>query len=203
LSNFEVLNGDAEYTIENGCIVGVSHKNTPNTFLATKEIYKNFILEFEVWADPLLNSGVQIRSVTDSTINNGRVYGHQIEIESSDRKWAGGIYDEGRRGWLYPLKDNAESQNAFKVNEWNKYRIEANGNHLKTWVNGIMCANLKDSISHPGFIALQVHSISDSLLENKIIKWRNLMIITDDISQYSLEGDSNNVPLINLEKLPE
>ena len=81
LTNFQVLNGSAEYKIDNGCIVGVSHKNTPNTFLATKEIYTNFILEFEVWADPLLNSGVQIRSVIDPSVNDGSVYGHQIEIE--------------------------------------------------------------------------------------------------------------------------
>jgi len=186
--------------IEEGSIVGISKSNTPNTFLTTKESFDDFILEFEVWADPLLNSGVQIRSISDENILKGQVHGHQVEIESSPRKWAGGIYDEGRRGWLYSLKDNAEGQNAFKVDEWNKYRIEAKGNHIKTWVNDVMCANLIDTISHSGFIGLQVHSISDSLLENKKIKWRNLKLISDSNSLFTPDDIHSNALLIDLTK---
>ena len=116
LDDFEVLNGTAQYHLEEGVIVGVSKENTPNTFLCTKRRYTDFILEFEVWADPSLNSGVQIRSNSFPDYENGRVHGYQVEIESSDRRWAGGLYDEGRRGWLYPLTGNPKGQEAFVKN---------------------------------------------------------------------------------------
>ena len=49
---------------------------------------------------------------------------------------------------------------SFKNNEWNKFRIEAIGNIIKTWVNGIQCSYLLDNSSNTGFIALQIHSIN-------------------------------------------
>jgi len=106
-----------------------------------------------------MNSGVQFRSHTKDNKPDGHVFGYQAEIETSDRKWAGGIYDESRRGWLYPLTHNEKGQAAFVKNTWNKYRIEAVGNCLKTWVNGIQCANLVDDMTAEGFIAFQVHDI--------------------------------------------
>lgn len=183
LSNFEVLNGTAEYRIEANCIIGVSKMDTPNTFLATKQLYSDFILEFEVWADSSVNSGVQFRSISDPNIKKGRVHGYQVEIESSSRKWAGGIYDEARRGWLYPLKENIKGQNAFNVNEWNKYRIEAIGNEIKTWVNGVQCTNLIDDVTAKGLIGLQVHSIGEERQAGKEIKWRNLRIMTTNLDK--------------------
>ena len=72
-NNFEQLNGDAKYVIENGAIVGTSKLNTPNSFLATKKKYSDFILEFEVFVENGLNSGVQFRSISDPEINKGRV----------------------------------------------------------------------------------------------------------------------------------
>ena len=45
-----------------GVLIGTSKLNTPNSFLATKTKYSNFILEFDVLIDNDLNSGVQFRS---------------------------------------------------------------------------------------------------------------------------------------------
>jgi len=190
-SNFEKLNGDAEYRIENNMIVGESMLGTPNTFLATKEKYGDFILEFEVWVDTSLNSGVQIRSISNPKIKSGRVHGYQVEIESSPRKWAGGIYDEARRGWLYPLTDNPEGRQAFKSNNWNKYRIEAIGSEIKTWVNGIQCANLIDNMTSEGIIGLQVHSISKKRHEGKLVRWKNLRILTKDVKKHRQPSESH------------
>ncbi|MEM6966207.1 MAG: DUF1080 domain-containing protein, partial [Bacteroidota bacterium] len=144
LSDFQQLNGTAEYQLKNGELIGISKLNTPNSFLATKKKYGDFILEFEVWIENDLNSGVQFRSNTKGDSIQGRVFGYQAEIETSPRKWAGGIYDESRRGWLYPLSRNELGQNAFKNGSWNHFRIEAVGKHLRTWVNQIQCANLVD-----------------------------------------------------------
>ncbi len=181
--NFVKLNGTAEYHIEGNSIVGVSQLNTPNTFLATKEKYSDFILEFEVWVDTLLNSGVQFRSISDASFQNGRVHGYQCEIESSPRKWAGGIYDEARRGWLYPLSVNPEGQEAFQPDKWNKYRIEAIGSDIQTWVNDIPCARLKDDLTAEGIIAFQVHAIGDPKQANKKVRWRNIRIKTQNLDK--------------------
>ncbi|MCK0188665.1 DUF1080 domain-containing protein [Arenibacter sp. F20364] len=189
-SNFEQLNGNAKYKIEKGEMIGTSRLNTPNSFMATKKAYGDFILEFDVFVENGLNSGVQFRSLSLPEYMDGRVHGYQCEIETSDRKWAGGIYDEARRGWLYPLSRNSQGQNAFKPGEWNHYRIEAIGNNIRTWINGIQCANLVDDVTASGFIAFQVHSIHQEDLEGKIVKWKNIRIKTSD-----LEKERNNVAL--------
>lgn len=181
LSNFTKLNGTAEYFVKDNEIIGTSKLGTPNTFLCTKEKYGDFILEFEVWADPDLNSGVQFRSISDKNIMDGRVHGYQVEIESSPRKWAGGIYEEGKRGWLYSLDSNPEAKEAFMVDKWNHYRVEAIGNEIVTWVNEIQCTHLIDNMTASGFIGLQVHSIGDKKQENKQVKWRNIRIKTSDL----------------------
>jgi len=183
--------GKAEYTVEDGVIIGTSVPKTPNSFLCTEKDYSDFILEVEYMVDPKLNSGIQIRSnvydepktyTTDSgkkvKVSAGRVHGYQVEIDPSDRAWSGGIYDEGRRGWLFNLKDKPEAQKAFKQNEWNKYRIEARGNSIKTWINGVPAADLTDDMTDKGFIALQVHGVGgDEKKVGKQIKWRNVKII--------------------------
>ncbi|MGB1021066.1 MAG: 3-keto-disaccharide hydrolase, partial [Flavobacteriaceae bacterium] len=80
---FEQLNGTAEYRIEDGAMVGISKLKTPNSFMATKKLYTDFILEFEVLVDNGLNSGVQFRSNSFPEFKKGRVHGYQCEIETS------------------------------------------------------------------------------------------------------------------------
>ena len=183
-TGWEVLNGTAEYKIEDNTIVGISALNTPNTFLATTEEYGDFILEFDFKVDDGLNSGVQFRSQSLPEYRDGRVHGYQFEIDPSNRAWTGGIYDEARRGWIYPLNYNPEGQKAFKNEEWNTARIEAIGSSIRTWVNGVPCAELVDDLTPSGFIALQVHSINDAAQEGKTVSWRNIRILTEDLDTY-------------------
>jgi len=78
LKGWKVLNGTAEFKVENGVIVGISTLNTPNTFLATEVDFDDFILEYEAKIDLELNAGVQIRSQSLSDYSNGRVHGYQV-----------------------------------------------------------------------------------------------------------------------------
>ena len=196
LDNFKQLNGEAEFKLENGILVGISKQNTPNSFLATKKRYTDFILEFEVKVDFGLNSGVQFRSESISTYKDGRVHGYQCEIETSQRKWAGGIYDEARRGWLYPLTRNKKAQDAFVNGIWNTYRIEAIGSKIITYVNGVQASNLIDEVSSEGFIAFQVHGISNPKDEGKKVKWRNIRVLTVDLENNRMIS-SNLAPQIS------
>lgn len=181
LNGWKRLAGTAAYTAENGMIVGHTVLNSGNTFLATEKEYGNFILELDIKIESVKgNSGVQTRSHYDAAAKDGKglVYGRQVEVDPSDRKWSGGIYDEGRRKWLYPLTLNPKAQDAFKVKEFNHYTIECIGNEMKTWVNGIPIAYLVDTIDQKGFIALQVHQVSSPDEVNKKIYFKNIRIKT-------------------------
>lgn len=196
LKGWKKLNGKAEYKVVDGSIVGYSKMGTPNTFLATDKNYGDFILEFVFKVDDDLNSGVQFRSQSLKSYDNGRVHGYQFEIDPSKRGWTGGIYDEARRGWLYPMTFNTPGQTAFRNGDWNKARIEAIGNSIRTWINGIPCANIWDDMTPSGFIALQVHSIGNAEQEGKTISWKDIRICTTDVEKYKTSG-SNEAPEVN------
>jgi hypothetical protein len=182
LKGWKKLNGNAEYKVNDGIISGIYKVNAPNTFLATEKEYGDFILEFDFKIDDGLNSGVQLRSQSLKEYNNGIVHGYQFEI---DGKWSGSIYDEARRGWLYPLTENPAGQNAFKNGEWNKARIEASGNYIRTWINGVQCTNLWDDMTPKGFIALQVHSIGKNKEQDgKTVSWKDIRICTTDVAKF-------------------
>ena len=185
LPGWEQLNGTASFKLEKGIVIGTTVVNSPNSFLCTKEKYSNFILEFDTWFDPQMNSGVQIRSESRPDYQNGRVHGYQVEMDPSDRSWSGGIYDEARRGWLYTLDKNPKGQKALKVGEWNQYRVEAIGNSIRTWINGVPCADLVDALTPTGFIALQVHSIgNDESRAGLQVKWKKIRIITENLDKH-------------------
>lgn len=199
LTGFTQRGGKAEYRVEDGAIVGKSVINTPNTFLATDKEYGDFALEYEFKVDPRLNSGVQIRShcfdketefTADGKVQKipaGRVHGYQIEIDNDPVKkrfWTAGLYEEGRRGWLFPGIDGgnkeaftAQGAKITKVDDWNKVRVECRGSSIKTWLNGELRVDAKDETTPKGFIALQVHGIGkDKTHEGTEVRWRNLKI---------------------------
>lgn len=179
--------GKAQYRAEDGQIIGTTVPNTPNSFLCTKRDFGDFILELEFKVDSTLNSGVQVRShcfdePTEFESNGkrikvaaGRVHGLQVEIDPSARAWTGGIYEEGARGWLNDLKQNESARKAFRGGEWNKFRIQCRGDSIRTWINDVPAADLKDNRVASGFIALQVHGIGkrQDTLE---VRFRNIRI---------------------------
>lgn len=188
LSGWKQLNGKAKFEPVNGEIVGTTVFGEPNSFLVTEKEYGDFVLDFEFKVDSRMNSGVQFRSESKADYMNGRVHGYQFEIDPSPRAWTGGIYDEARRDWLYPLDWNPEAKKAFKQGAWNKVRIECIGSSMRTWVNGIAAAHLIDDMTPKGFIALQVHAIGSKEEEGRQISWRNIRIKTNDLKPAPLQG---------------
>lgn len=185
LSAWQQLGGKATYTVDGNTIIGSAVANTPNSFLTTKERYTDFILEFEFYLDNEMNSGVQIRSNSTRDYRDGRVHGYQMELDPSSRAFSGGIYDEARRGWLYPLSRNPKARRAFVRASWNKVHIEAIGAEINTWINGIHCARLVDDITPEGFIGLQVHDIGgNKAMEGAQAKWRNIRIVTSNFEEF-------------------
>jgi len=185
LTDWVQRGGVAKYKVEDGVVIGTSVPNTGNSFICTKKTYGDFILEFEFLGHEELNSGVQVRSESKADHKDGRVHGYQVELEQEnrDRYWSGGIYDEARRGWIDPMKDDKAAEKAFgesgkkiwKRGDWNTVRVEARGDSIRTWVNGETRANLKDDMTLNGFIALQVHGVGGNE-KPMTVKWRNIRI---------------------------
>jgi len=181
LSGWKQLGGKAKYEVQNGEIVGTTVFKEPNSFLVTDALYGDFILELEYKLEADMNSGIQFRSESKPEYQNGRVHGYQMEIDPSARAWTGGVYDEGRREWLYTMEYNPDGKKAYKKGEWNAFRIECIGPVIRTWVNGVPTANVVDDMTLKGFIALQVHSIGTEAEAGEKIRWRNIRIQTQDL----------------------
>jgi len=172
LNGWVQKNGTATYQVVEGTIVGKTSEGSPNSFLCSEKLYGDFELEFFVRVHNELNSGVQIRSATkevsaeDETAGKlGAVNGPQVEIEAGGAAGAeaGYVYGESTgRGWLTP-EDRLIPHKHFRDDQWNHFRIVAQGPRIQTWINGESIGDLTDEEifkTHPkGFIGLQVHSI--------------------------------------------
>lgn len=193
LKGWAVHSGKATYVVDNGTILGTAVLGSPNSFLCSEKEYGDFVLEFEVKTDPELNSGVQIRSqifkdgetlkfedkgkTVEKKLPVDRVYGYQVEIATLASKSSGNVYDEARRGrFLDDWTNKPAAQNAYKDNEWNKYRVECKGDSIKTWVNGILAADFKDSFTSKGIFGLQVHAVGKDRFKPFQVRWRNIRI---------------------------
>ena len=190
LQGWEVLEDEGKFFVEDGAIVGETTPQIKGSYLCTKETYDNFILELEFKIDEGINSGVQIRTDTykqdtttlyltgslklvSRTFKAGQIFGYQIEIDTSPRAWTGGLYEEGRRGWLQTLEYHESARKAFKQGQWNKLRIQAAGDSIKTWLNGVLATDTHDAWCRTGRIGLQLHGTKDA---GKQVRWRDLRI---------------------------
>jgi len=187
--------------VTDGVLTGESVSGSGNSFLCTTQTFGNFELEAEFKCDPLLNSGIQIRSEVfpeartlnidgkEIKVAADRIHGYQCEIDMDskhNRMWTGGIYDEARRGWLFPAGgEKGEAGKAFseqgrklsKNGDWNKLRIVANGSSIKTWLNGELRADITDSLTPRGIIGLQVHGVGkDTKKVGLKVCFRNIRI---------------------------
>lgn len=172
LDGWYAVGGEATYRVDNGSILG-TYGPGANSFLRTEAEFTDFELKLEMRWDELGNSGVMFRAAQRAVDgeNSGRVYGYQYELDASDRAWSGGIYDEARRGWINTLQDNEAARQAIRLDDWNEIHIKASGASIQTWLNGIPAADLIDTLSSRGFIALQVHAGNSGA-----IRWRNIRI---------------------------
>ena len=132
----------------------------------------DFIVELEVkipQENAGFNSGLGFRLVGDK----GKPKGYQCEI---DRSKPGGVYGIGMGGWLYPKGKeqtatyNKNTKGLFKPKEWNHFKVEAKGPHIRTWLNGKLIAELEDKQSLKGRFGIQHHG------KGGTVKFRNLRV---------------------------
>lgn len=186
LDGWSIKGGTAKYAVEDGMIVGTTVEGSPNTFL-TKGPFADFEFEFDVLCDKPLNSGVQIRSHvyeqdTPQPSNPkrirkaGEVFGYQCEITEASKGVSGNFWDEGRHTkWWDDFANKPAAQSAYKDGQWNHYRIVAQGDHIRSWVNGVACADFRDKLDASGFLGLQVHGIKKDAGPYQV-RWKNLRL---------------------------
>ncbi|MCK6446460.1 MAG: DUF5329 family protein [Planctomycetes bacterium] len=146
--------GDAAvWSVEQGELVGKTTGLAHNSFLLSDYELGDFSLSFEVrLVNDAGNSGVQFRTEPLGAEAGGEVKGYQADIGPG---WWGKLYEEGGRGLVW---EKSGEQHVVK-DGWNRYRIEARGHHVKTWLNDQLCVDLEDPAGAlSGIVALQVHS---------------------------------------------
>ncbi len=183
LQGWEIRGSKATYKVENGEIIGTAKNLRGNSFLCTKKTYSDFIYVFQMRFDDLTgNSGCMFRALYDKSKN--RVYGYQCEHDNKFRAWTAGIYDESRRGWLFPTQNpvkphghafSEQGRRIFKPADWNTIVIKCVGNRIQTWMNGELRVDFTDTheehTTPEGFFGLQVHGGASCN-----VRWRNLFV---------------------------
>lgn len=178
------------WSVVDGAITGKSTKENPvphNTFLIWKGGEPaDFTLTLKYKMTPgddkkYTNSGVQYRSkVLDAA--KFIVGGYQADFEYGE-KYSGILYEEKGRGILAqrgqqvvikqgekPEKpkievtgktgESKEIQAAINKDDWNEYKIVAQGNRVQQYINGKLTADITDETAEApksGVIALQMH----------------------------------------------
>lgn len=178
LEGWTAKGGTCKFEVKDGCIIGTCVPKSNSTYLCTdRNDFKDFVFTCDVKWEVNGNTGVQFRSKTKPGKNDTTVvYGPQAELEEigKGRGWSGGIYGQSCGGYFYPLwlTAHSEARKAQKSDDWNRITISAQGNVMKTWLNGVPCGHHVDDGSYAqGFFALQVHKGKQG-----VIRFKNLRV---------------------------
>lgn len=161
--------GEEKWTVENGEILGVAVTKAYG-YLGTEKTYKDFEMRGKFKAEGTGNSGIFYHaSITGTSIN-----GVQVEVDPRSGRHTGGLYESGGRQWL--VWPNSAAEQAMKVGDWNEVRFSVRGNHIMTWVNGVLALDYTDPAPKftDGIIALQLHSGGEGRMRFKDLYVREL-----------------------------
>lgn len=187
--------GDAQY-VDGELVL----QATKNWFFMTQKTYADFILTAEVLLPDVTeysNSGIMFRSQILNSEKGPMAIGYQVDIDPSDRKWTGGLFDQSRRLWLHPIHSTRSHPdehfllnytptwtttmaNAYKHLEWNHIRIECRGNEIKIYVNDVLTTHVLDNTDAEGYIGFQHHgskTLRETGQSNNVVRFRNINVI--------------------------
>ncbi|MDP9175888.1 MAG: DUF1080 domain-containing protein [Planctomycetota bacterium] len=191
LSGWSLKGGGGKAYVENGEIIcHVTANTTEHTFVSTNEAFSDFIFEIDVKIDGDYNTGISFRAVDALPDAPVKLWSYMVKIDPTPRKWTGGIFEDFGPvwQWLNTMENNAPGREAFKIGEWNRFRIEALGSHFKVWVNGVPTANLIDDRYTSGYIALKIHWTGNFPEREKILAhFKNARIITSHPEHFAQE----------------
>jgi hypothetical protein len=204
LEGWTVLDPPAKVTVQDGSMLLRMTTNTSrHAFIRSNNKYKDFILELEYKRDKSLDSGILFRAIETPPTAYSSLFGYMVKIDPSlTRMWTGGLFVDYGNGfnWLQTLEDNLDARKAeVGQGEWNKLRIEANGDIIKVWLNNVPCIHIKDDKYKKGYIAFKIHYLNsgDQEKQKLNIAFKNINIITKNISKYKKQM---SLPLVDTRK---
>jgi len=163
LENFDRV-GDANWRAEGGAIV--ADKATVNSYLVTKNSYKDFEIRAEFWADKLTNSGVFLRLQDRNKV--GAINAYEVNIYDArpgPEYGTGAIVDNSKVP--VPNPNKAEGK-------WNTYEITARGPVITVVLNGQKTAEMTGAKLLEGPFALQFGLHGKTAGDP--IKWRKVQV---------------------------
>jgi hypothetical protein len=164
------------WSVAEGGILVCKGRNKPRGYIRhQRDDFENYTLTLQ-WrfpeGTPGGNSGVLVHTTTPGALgvwpksmeaqlnhqNAGDIWviGTTCEIENADKRVM------GRRH--YNLTDNSEKP----IGQWNDYKIQAQGDELKIWVNGDLVNHVTKCSQSKGAISLQA--------EGADIEFRNIVL---------------------------
>lgn len=162
---------DGLWSVENGELVGRTDGLKRNEWIVSDLSADNFHLTLEVkLVNNEGNSGIQFRSQA----KDGAVSGYQADIGQG---WWGKLYEEHGRALLW---DKSGEQH-LNSSDWNTYEVIADKTHIRTFLNGQLCVDLKDPQgTDRGIFAFQLHSGGKTEVRYRNIR---LEVLTQEVQQ--------------------
>lgn len=192
LDGWALIDPPVKATVKDGSLVV---KSTPHTsrhaYVRTDAKFQDFILELEFRRDRRLDASVLFRAEDAPDTAFTALFGYLIKVDNmGDRRWTGGLLmDFGNSfGWLQTLEDNETGRQAEKPSgEWNRLRVEAIGQEIKVWVNGIPTVHVRDEKYAAGYIAFKIHFVNNdgASLKDLEAAYRDIRVITDQPQRYA------------------
>ena len=175
--NLDGWEGNPKYwLVEDGCLTGIADgKLDYNRFILWRGGKpRNFEVQVKVKVSVGGNSGIQYRSVERPELGESVVVGYQCDVVAGRADYMGMLYEErGRRILAHtgekviidpksqPWVVGEFSLKEFKANEWHDFRVLAEGNHLRHWINGHPTVDVIDldekNRRFEGVFGVQVH----------------------------------------------
>jgi hypothetical protein len=153
------------FRVEDGCVVaGSLEREIPNNeFLVSEKEYGDFELRFEAkLVGEGSNAGVQFWS--ERVPDHHEMVGFQCDIGNTGEKsiW-GALYDESRRRRFLAEAPLAAQRAVMLKDEWNQFRVRAEGDLIEIWVNGAKTVHYVETegegeVPRRGRFGLQIHS---------------------------------------------
>lgn len=194
LEGWTLTGGGGKAGVEQGSIVLNRKANTTeHTFLRTNDFYRDFILEADAKHDSSFQYGILFRARDAADTSHVRLNGYQVKIDHTARHWTGGIFDDFGTtwNWMYSLQPDKRAQHAEKpVGQWEHWRIEAIGDSIKVWLNGIPVAYLINKKYDKGYIAFKIHFLGNDSKAEKAKAWfKNVRILDMNAARYARKMD--------------
>jgi Domain of Unknown Function (DUF1080) len=136
-SGFTVPQGGSHWEVVDGLLMPCGE---PTGYLTSDQSYKNFVLSIEFRCTAEVNSGVYVRSPKETG-------GYEVQIW---RQQPAGYNTGAIVGTAKTAREYT-----FKPNEWNRYEITAEGDHIVVALNGETTLDIRDARFPEGHIRLQ------------------------------------------------